>query len=117
MAKSRRDRALCWSMPMTSDTDWRWYITIASIREYMAIMGCSGPLEDTNPDFLAAEEALGRYSLTAALAPKVLPSGAVLYRSGKMRIRGRGGRRLEFVVVEVPRAEGLLPQLVSVRSK
>lgn len=114
---ARQDARAKWRAGIAESSNWRWYISIAAISEYMAITGCSGPLEDSNPDFIRAEQELGAHSQTARLTPHVLRSGAVTYRSGKMKIRGRGGRRLEFVVAEVPRAEGPLPQLVSVRSK
>lgn len=47
---------------------WKWYITITAIREWMALTGRRGPLEDNNPDFVAAEAELGELSLTAHLA-------------------------------------------------
>ena len=33
---------------------WRWYITIAAVRQYMDLAGMTGPMEDSNPDFVAA---------------------------------------------------------------
>jgi hypothetical protein len=98
-------------------TGWRWYISIAAIKNYMRIMDWPGPLEDENPFFRRAESELGAYSLTARLSNRTLPSGAVVYRSGRIQIPGRGSRRLDFVVVETLRAEGLLPQLVEVGTR
>lgn len=95
---------------------WRWYLTIATVRQWMAITGRVGELEDTNPDFLAAQEELGQLSLDCRLSrtPEAR-SGALTYR-GKVTLHGRR-RRVECTVMPVPRAEGALPQLVRVRLK
>jgi hypothetical protein len=97
--------------------DWRWYITIAAVRQYMALAGISGELEDTNPAFLAAQSALGGYSLTARVVEgKNTESGALIYRTGTVQV-GERRMRLEFTVMPIPRAEGALPQLLRVTGK
>lgn len=95
---------------------WRWYISIAAIREWMRLAGLSGPLEDTNPDFVAAQDTLGDLSLTARLS-RAPPNehGAMTYR-GKVTLGGRR-RRVECYVQHANRTEGALPQLVWVRLK
>jgi hypothetical protein len=118
LAEQRARAARRAGVPSTSH--WQWYISIRAIRDYLQIMGYPAPageISEDDPYFQRAEQELGAYSITAKLTPRTLKSGAVIYRSGKLSIRGRGGRRLEFVVVETPRAEGLLPQLVKVGTK
>jgi hypothetical protein len=96
--------------------DWKWYITIAAVRQYMAIAGLSGDLEDSNPNFLRAQEELGDLSLTAKpVIGKDTDSGAVIYR-GKVTINGKR-RRIECTVMPIPRTEGKLPQLLRVTLK
>ncbi len=109
---------------------WHWYLTIDAVRQYMDAVGLAGPLEPDNPDFAAAEDALGQLSLTAR--PVDAPpsaSGAVLYRgwleistkgrTAKDRAGGHKGRRrrVECTVMPARRAEGDLPQLIRVRLK
>lgn len=95
---------------------WRWYLTIAAVRQYMELAGLRGELEDTNPDFVAAQNALGELSLTARPARTAeTRSGAVIYR-GKVTIGGKR-RRIECTVMPVPREEGSLPQLLRVTLK
>lgn len=95
---------------------WRWYITIESVRQYMLLAGLSGPLEDSNPDFVAAQNTLGELSLTATPAQTAeTRSGAVIYR-GKVTIAGKR-RRVECTVMPMPRTEGKLPQLLRVTMK
>lgn len=95
---------------------WRWYITIESIRQYMTLAGLSGPLEDGNPDFVTAQDALGELSLTARPAQTAeTRSGAVIYR-GKVTINGKR-RRVECTVMPIPRTEGKMPQLLRVTLK
>lgn len=95
---------------------WRWYISIAAIKQYMSLAGLSGELEDTNPHFVAAQNALGELSLTARPAQTAeTKSGAVIYR-GKVTIHGKR-RRVECTVMPVPRTEGSLPQLLRVTLK
>lgn len=97
---------------------WRWYITIAAVRQWMNIAGLSGELEDTNPQFLAAQERLRQLSLEARAVGKTLHTGAEVYRSaGQVETRPGWKVRLQYLVMPAPRAEGALPQLVSVRTK
>jgi len=95
---------------------WKWYLTIAAVRQYMDLADLLGPLEDTNPDFVAAQNALGELSLTAKPARTAeTKSGAVIYR-GKVTIDGKR-RRIECTVMPIPRVEGKLPQLLRVTPK
>ena len=92
---------------------WRWYITVAAVKQYMDLAGLSGPLETANPDFTLAQEALGQMSLTANLArTPAARSGALTYR-GKVTLAGKR-RRVELTVAPAGREEGALPQLVRV---
>lgn len=98
--------------------DWKWYITITAISEWMALTGRKGELEDDNPDFIAAENELGELSLTARLALAASErerNGSSIYR-GKATVRGKR-RRVECTVMPPLRAEGPLPQLVRVTLK
>jgi len=97
---------------------WRWYITIAAIRQWMDLTGRTGALEEDNPAFLAAERELGDLSLTAKLAVEASErqrSGASIYR-GTAQVNGRSVRA-ECTVMPPLRGEGKLPQLVRVTSK
>lgn len=92
---------------------WRWYLTIAAVRQFMELAGLRGELEKSNPDFRAAQEALGELSLTAKTTRATeTKSGAVIYR-GKVTIGGKR-RRIELTVAPAGREEGDLPQLVRV---
>ena len=93
-----------------------WYLSIAAVRDYMSICGLSGPLEETNVDFLKAIGDLTQLSLSARLADTAkTQSGASIYR-GKVTIRGLR-QRIECPVQDAVREEGELPQLVRVRLK
>lgn len=97
---------------------WRWYITIAAVRQWMALTGRCGELEDSNPDFLAAQSELGDLSLTATLALSASEKqrdGASVYR-GRVMVRGRSVRT-ECIVMPPLRREGPLSQLVRVTIK
>ena len=95
---------------------WNWYITIAAVRQYMDLAGLAGELEEDNPDFLRAQEALGELSLAAKyVIGKDTESGAAIYR-GKVTIGGKR-RRIECTVMPVPRKEGSLPQLLRITLK
>ena len=88
---------------------WRWYITVAAVRQYMLLAG----LEEQ-----AALEALGELSLTARLALDASErqrDGATIYR-GRVTIRGKR-RRIECTGMPPLRPEGPLPQLVRVTLK
>ncbi len=94
-------------------TKWKWYLTIAAVRQYMDIAGLKGECELENQDFVAAQNALGDLSLTAT--PADTPptrSGGIIYRCWT-HLRGRR-QRLELTVMPAPRDEGSLPQLVRV---
>ena len=95
---------------------WQWYITIAAIRQYMDILGETGPLEADNPAFNAAEEALGDLSLTARLTTARTNSGAEIYRSGTVRLDDRRRGRFECYVMPSQQS-GDLPQLVRIAWK
>ena len=95
---------------------WKWYLSIKAVEQYMQVMGLTGELEDDNPDFIRAQEALGELSVTARLVPGANTiKDAELYRANVV-IRGRK-ERLELTVTNAPREEGNLPQLVRVRKK
>lgn len=99
-------------------TDWRWYISIAAIRQYMTLADLGGELEEDNPDFVRAQNDLGEYSLTARpVEGKNTASGAVIYRTGKLTLPNGRKTRLEFTVMPIPRTEGRLPQLLRVTAK
>lgn len=71
---------------------WKWYLTIAAIKQYMALAGLSGELEEDNPDFIRAQNELGAYSLMARpVIGKDTESGAVIYRTGKVKLNGKSG--------------------------
>jgi len=95
---------------------WKWYVTIAAVRQWMELTGGSGALEDTNPDFVRAQSELGDFSQMAKLAPTARRrSGASIYRA---RITLAGKRyRVDLTVATAARAEGELPHLVGVRLK
>lgn len=95
---------------------WKWYLSIAAVRQYMEIAGLSGPLEDDNPGFLLAQEVLGELSLTAKLVDTKEPRSGGSYYRGKIDLHGRR-RRVEMVVMPPIRSEGPLPQLVRITLK
>ena len=97
---------------------WRWYLSIAAIRQWMAATGRRGPAEPANADYRAAELELGELSRTAKIARAATTrqvDGGIVYRGhvlvGTKRIR------VEAIVMPWPRDEGPLPQLVRVRRK
>lgn len=98
---------------------WRWYLTIAAVRQFMELADLRGELEDDNPDFVSAQEALGTFSLTARpVAGKVTASGATIYRTdGKVTLPNGRRCRIEFTVMASQREEGSLPQLLRVVTK
>lgn len=98
--------------------DWKWYITIEAVRQWMQLTGRRGALEDDNPDFVAAQNELGDLSRTATLADGATSrqeSGTKVYR-GKVTVKGRRVRA-ECYVRPLPGPEGNLPQLVRVCKK
>jgi hypothetical protein len=101
-----------------SSTDWKWYITVAAIRQWMALTHRSGDLEMSNPAFEAAQNELGELSLVATLAVEATErqrTGGSVYR-GRIMVAGKS-RRVEGIVMPPIRAEGPLPQLVRVTAK
>lgn len=96
--------------------DWKWYLSIAAIKQYMEIVGLNGPCEDSNPDFIGAERELGQLSITTQPAnTPPTASGGIIYRPN-VWIHGKK-TRLELTVMPAGREEGSLPQLVRVRLK
>lgn len=98
--------------------DWKWYITIAAVQQWMTLTGRHGDLEDDNQDFIDAQNELGDLSLTATLAidaSEKQRNGASIYR-GKVTVNGKR-RRAECTVMPPLRSEGPLPQLVRVTLK
>jgi hypothetical protein len=97
---------------------WKWYITIAAVRQWMTLTGRAGDLEDDNPGFIDAQNELGDLSLTATLAldaSEKQRNGASIYR-GKVTVKGKRVRA-ECTVMPPLRSEGPLPQLVRVTIK
>jgi hypothetical protein len=98
--------------------DWKWYITIAAVRQWMTLTGRGGELEEDNPEFIAAQNELGDLSLTARLAvdaSEKQKNGGSIYR-GKVTVKGKRVRA-ECTVMPPLRSEGPLPQLVRVTIK
>lgn len=85
-----------------------WYLSARAVREYAALAGHGDP--DEEAVFARAEAALMRQ------AEETVASGRrpVRMRSGALRYRGPRPLRLTLVVVDEPRPEGPLPQLVRV---
>jgi hypothetical protein len=95
---------------------WRWYLTVAAVRQFMELTGRRGDLEDDNLEFVAAQNELGELSISAKPARTAeTKSGAVVYR-GKITLRGKR-QRVECTVMPIPRKEGALPQLLRVTLK
>jgi hypothetical protein len=98
--------------------DWKWYITVQAVKEWMRLTARKGELEDDNPEFLAAQDELGTMSMTFRLAQTASgreTSGASIYR-GRIMVRGKS-KRAECTVMPPGRTEGSLPQLVRVTPK
>ena len=74
---------------------WRWYLTIAAVRQWMDLTDRRGPLEDDNPDFVAAQNGWGELSLTARLSE----SASAKTQSGRLRVpwprHGQGQERAQ----------------------
>jgi len=105
---------------------WKWYLTIAAVRQYMELAGLRGELEDDNPDYRAAMDDLGELSLTAQrVEGKETRSGGEVWRGRITLYRRRHGKivlpgkkhRVECVVMPPIRSEGDLPQLVRITLK
>lgn len=101
---------------------WPWYMTVAAVREFMAIAGIEddddGAGAGGGPAWGRAERELGALCAQARLADVKTPpaSGAEVYRTGRVLVGGRK-TKLEFYVQPAPRQEGDKPQLVRVRDK
>lgn len=98
--------------------DWNWYITVQAVREWMALTGRKGELEDNNPEFVAAQNELGEMSLTFRLSESATAKqkpGCEIYR-GRIKVKGKS-KRAECTVMTTKRGEGELPQLVRVNLK
>jgi hypothetical protein len=98
--------------------DWKWYLTVQAVKEWMRLTGRRGELEETNPEFMAAQDELGAMSMTFRLAETASgreTSGASIYR-GRIMVRGKS-KRAECTVMPAVRTEGSLPQLVRVTLK
>jgi len=85
-----------------------WYLSARAVREYAALAG----LADTDDDdvwFQAEEELLtiAEETMASERKPRTMRTGALVYRGPKPL-------RLRLVVVQEPRPEGPLPQLVRV---
>lgn len=88
-----------------------WYISARAVREYLAIVG--RPDDDGGPEWSRAEnelQAMGQKALGGGQLRKLVPGTTLL------RYRGPKPLRLGLLVSEEPRAEGPLPQLVSVNA-
>lgn len=85
-----------------------WYISARAVREYAALAQL-GDTEDEDV-FAGAEDAL------LQIAEETVASGRkpVRMRTGALRYRGPRPMRLTLIVVEEPRPEGPLPQLVRI---
>lgn len=87
-----------------------WYISVAAVRELLAIKGLDP--DDEGSDFSDAERDLdeqARAIVAAGKAGRDLDSGAVQYRGGRPL-------RLRLTVAQAPRREGGKPQLVRVQA-
>lgn len=86
-----------------------WYITVAAVREYLAIKGLDP--NDEGDDYSTAERELveqARAIVAAGKPGRDLDSGAIQYRGGRPM-------RLRLTVMPAPRREGSKPQLVRVQ--
>jgi hypothetical protein len=98
--------------------DWPFYISIAAVREYMREVGYSGPLEDDNPQFVAAQNELGDASLVAKRTETPGLKGTVIYRTGNLRVGPRKlVSRIELSVSFAPNKAGDKPQVVWATAK
>lgn len=93
----------------------RWYLSAAALREFMRIAGIVD--DDGGPEWGRAEVLLGAHCQAARDTGRTTESGAQIWRTGKVKLGGRSGVRLELYVMTGARTEGSLPQLVRVRAK
>lgn len=93
---------------------YRWYLSAAAIREYLAIAGL--PDDDGGPNWGRAERELGAHAEAARQSGS--NNHSLIFRTGRVRVGDRTkSTRLELFVRHTPREEGGLPQLVAVRNK
>lgn len=101
-------------MTTSPNQEWKWYITVAAIEQFMNICRMPGDLLDEDPNFRKALDQLGEFSLTARRADiPPTESGAEIHRA-KITLQGKR-YRIEFTVQPQLRNEGKLPQLLRVR--
>lgn len=94
-------------------TPYRWYLSAAAVKEYLALMGLD---DDGGPNWLRAERELGAHIESARQV--ALNEKSVIFRTGRVRVGdGTKSTRLEFYVRHCPRTEGDKAQLVAVRDK
>lgn len=95
---------------------WNWYISVESIRQWMRATSRTGPLEASNPDYVAVESELGELSLTARLGPQSRALGnATVYR-GSVISRGMS-IAVECSVTPANPPSRPLPQLVHIQRR
>lgn len=92
----------------------RWYITVAAVRQYMAICGYEGSTD--GPVFDAAAIELEDICDRAKLTREVGDGQRSQTWRVKAKVRDKM-TRLELTVATSPRPEGPLPQLIGVRNK
>lgn len=98
----------------SGSTLYRWYLSAAAMREYLAIAGLVD--DDGGPQWARGERELGAH---IAIAREVgCNDNSIIYRTGRVRCGDALiSVRLEFYVRHTPQRHGPLPQLVSVRNK
>lgn len=92
----------------------KFYISVAAVRQYMAIMGYSGGTDGDEFDRAAME--LDQLADQARLAKDVDDKQRSQQWRVKTTVRGKRSR-LELIVSMEQRPEGPLPQLIAVRNK
>lgn len=92
----------------------RWYITVAAVRQYMAICGYEGSTD--GPIFDRAAIELEDLCERARLAKDIGPGQKSQQWRVKTTVRDKR-TRLELIVSLDKRPEGPLPQLIAVRNK
>lgn len=85
-----------------------WYISARAVREYAALARLGNPDDPAVWDRAERELiAMARETVASGRQPRRM-------RSGALRYRGPRPLRLTLIVVDAPRPEGPLPQLVRV---
>lgn len=97
-----------------------WYVSARAVRDYAELARLGDP--DDEDVFAEAEEVLlelAEATVASGVQPRRAPTGALVYRvrvdAERLRRPGRGRPRIQLVVVDAPRPEGPMPQLVAVR--